>query len=100
MTGEWTKGFIDHIDGDGLNNRFANLRVATPAENNVNRPAPASNTSGMKGASWSKTNSRWLAHISFERKTYHLGFYDTAAEAHAAYCGAAKLLHKGFARTA
>ena len=99
MTGKWPNGLIDHIDGNGLNNAWTNLREATPTENNINRPAPRRNTSGLKGASWSKTNRRWLAHISHDGTAYHLGFFDTAQEAHAAYLGAAKILHGPFART-
>jgi hypothetical protein len=98
--GVWPNGFIDHVDGDGFNNRLANLREASPTENNINRPAPARNTSGFKGASWSNTSQKWLAHISYGGKAYHLGFFDTVQEAHAAYLGAAKILHGEFARTA
>lgn len=93
-------GLIDHINGNRSDNRMVNLRDVTPSQNNINRGADPNNTSGMKGASWSETNQRWLAHISFGAQTYHLGFFDTVAEAHAAYRGAAVIAHGAYARSA
>jgi hypothetical protein len=100
MYGAWPAGLVDHINGNRADNRAINLRLATPTQNNINRGMAPTNTSGMKGASWSTTSQKWLAHISYGGKTHHLGFYATAQEAHAAYLGAAKILHGEFARTA
>ena len=100
VTGYWPEGDIDHINGDGYDNRIANLRVATRTENNGNMRRPKHNTSGLKGAYWDKRAGKWLAQIKHRRQQHHLGFYDTAEEAHAAYCAAAARLHGDFARSA
>src|ERR1700726_3642325 len=49
MTGRWGRATIDHRDGNPANNRWKNLRVATPSQNNANRRRPRNNTSGFKG---------------------------------------------------
>ncbi len=52
---------IDHIDGDGLNNRKSNLRICTQMENQLNRHCvPRSNTSGFVGISWNKNAGKWM----------------------------------------
>lgn len=97
--GVWPPSDIDHIDGDGYNNRIANLRLCTRSQNNANMRKPKHNTSGLKGAFWDKRAGRWLSKIVVQRKPHYLGYYDTAEAAHAAYCEAAKRLHGAFART-
>jgi hypothetical protein len=87
---------VDHIDGDGLNNRRSNLRVCTHAQNRLNVGKRKSNTSGLKGAFWSKDKSRWESYITFNHTRRFLGRFETAAEAHAAYVNAAKALHGEF----
>ena len=89
---------VDHIDGDGLNNRRSNLRHATRSENNCNRRAALKNASGLKGVSWNKANKKWLAQIRFHKQKKHLGYFNTPEEAHAAYCAAANVLHGEYAR--
>ena len=88
---------IDHIDGDGLNNSFSNLRLATHAQNIRNSKRPTSNTSGFKGAYKSRWG-RWTARIVIEGKAVHIGTFDTPELAHMAYCKAAAELHGEFAR--
>jgi len=93
---------IDHIDGNGLNNSWRNIRVATHAENIWNSRRAASNTSGYKGVSKIKrcNQARWLAQIVVNGKQKYLGRFPTAELAHAAYCKAAAELHGDFARAA
>ena len=92
-------GFIvDHIDGNGLNNRRCNLRFATIGENNRNIRMTAANTSGRKGVDWHKRCKRWRAQIKFEGKKIHLGYYSNVEDAHAAYCAASERLHGEFGR--
>jgi hypothetical protein len=96
--GEWPDGDLDHINGDGFDNRIGNLRLATSTQNHGNARTPKHNTSGLKGAYWDKRAGRWLAQIKHQRKQHHLGYFDTAEEAHAAYVEAARRLHGAFAR--
>jgi hypothetical protein len=87
---------IDHIDRDGLNNQKSNLRMATHAQNQHNVPFRRDNTSGYKGVSFYKPYNKYIAHIQFNGKNIHLGYYDTAIEAAMAYDEAAKELHGDF----
>ena len=89
--------FTDHIDGDGLNNRRANLRNATCAQNNSNKKLRSDNTSGLLGVSWHKRDEKWAAQIATGGKTIHLGYFLSPREAHEAYSAAAKSLHGEFA---
>lgn len=90
---------VDHINGDRLDNRRANLRLATHAENLRNRGAQRNNTSGYKGVFWHERARRWRAVIWVDRRRHLLGYFDNPAEAHAAYCRAAHELHREFANT-
>jgi len=97
--GEWPKKQVDHINGDGTDNRIVNLRLANYSENAINRGLRRDNTSGHKGVSWSKKSQRWLAHIGYRKYVFHLGLFDTLEDAKAARDEAAKRLHGKFART-
>jgi len=96
--GEWPTAFIDHINGNKLDDRIANLRLATKSQNHANIGVRSNNTSGLKGASWSKRYSRWVAQIQFHGQHYFLGYFGTPKEAHEAYCRAAARLHGEFAK--
>jgi hypothetical protein len=85
---------VDHINGDGLDNRKANLRVVTSNQNRLNKFMNKKNTSGYKGAS--KFRNKWKAQIQTSGKRIYLGLYNTAEEAHHAYCNAAKTMHGNF----
>ena len=85
---------IDHIDRNGLNNAWTNLRPCTKAQNMQNRRS-AGNKSGFRGVS--AAGKRWAANISTEGVTTYLGLFDTPEEASAAYNAAAVLLHGEFA---
>lgn len=98
MTKTWPKNEIDHIDTNPDNNAFANLREATYSQNHANRGLTARNTSGYKGVSWHEKGGKWWAKIVFKGQFYSLGLYDDPAEAHAAYCEAARRFHGKFAR--
>lgn len=97
VNGKWPNKHIDHINGDKTDNRIANLRDVTHAVNLQNqRRAPSSNkTSGLLGVSWKKANLRWCAQIQVNDKKMHLGLFDTAEAAHAAYVVAKRQLHEG-----
>ena len=84
------KPFVDHIDGDPLNNCLSNLRWCTHAENMRNRKKHRNNTSGHKGVSFHKVSGKWRAQIKVDGEKNHLGLYDSPEEAAAAYEEAAK----------
>ncbi len=93
-TGEQPKGFIDHIDGCKSNNAFNNLREVTPSENLQNqRKANQDNQSGLLGAHWHIGCNKFHSQIGLNGKYKHLGYFNTAEEAHAAYLYAKRLLH-------
>lgn len=71
--GALPKGEIDHIDGNGLNNKLENLRDVTHYENGRNMRLHSTNTSGISGVSWDKNNSAWACCISDDRKRIFLG---------------------------
>ncbi len=89
---------VDHINGDGLDNRRANLRLCTPAQNAANRSVLPRSKSRVKGVSWCKRDARWIAFIASEGKKKNLGRFDTIEAAKAAYDAAAKQLHGEFFR--
>ena|ERR1700752_4320654 len=91
--------FVDHIDRDRSNDRWANLRVCTRSQNQSNRPKQVNNTSGFKGVLWHKQNKKWWARIRYCRKVKSLGLFNSPEEAAAAYVRAAKELHGDFACT-
>jgi hypothetical protein len=84
------------------NNRFVNLREASPSQNGCNRGKERHNASGFKGVSLFVRGNyrRFTGFITVAGKTHFLGYFHTAEEAHQAYVEAAKLLHGKFARAA
>jgi len=95
--GEWPE-FIDHANGNGLDNRIANLRPATKQLNSANRGLPANNTSGYKGVVWFKRKQKWMARIKVNGKGIHLGYFTDKEEAALAYIKAAEQHFGDFAR--
>lgn len=93
------KGFdVDHIDGNGLNNRRENLRLASVSENRRNVHVAVAK-SGFKGVSPGRSGRKWRAQIQVDKKKIHLGTFSTKEEACAAYDRAALKYFGEFART-
>mgnify|MGYP003653768617 CR=1 FL=1 len=90
---------VDHIDGDGLNNRRNNLRLATFGQNSQNRRINSNNKSGFKGVCFHKHSGKWRGQIRSNYKTISLGYFASPEEAHAAYCLASEKYHGEFGRT-
>lgn len=66
---------VDHIDGDGLNNRRNNLREVTAKENHKNMPMRSDNTSGCTGVYWYKASQKWHVQININGKQIHGGYF-------------------------
>ena len=73
----WPPEHIDHIDGDGFNNRLSNLRAVTRSENARNSKLRRSNKTGAADVSWSKQKKKWHARIWTNGKRKNLGFYSS-----------------------
>lgn len=78
---------VDHANGLGIDNRRANLRVATPSENNANVPRRRHNASPYKGVR--RDGPRWTARIIVQGVETHLGSFLAAEDAARAYDAAA-----------
>lgn len=92
---------IDHINGDGLDNRRENLRVCTHAQNSRNSKkhgAPGQASSPFKGVTRDESREKWTAKISVDGKTMNLGRFDSETAAALAYDEAAKTFYGEFAR--
>lgn len=90
---------VDHRNLNSLDNRRPNLRVCSNAQNMLNRrprPGKAVPFKGVRRGS----GGRFEALIKKNKRQYYLGSFETAEEAHAAYCRAAERLHGEFARAA
>jgi len=82
MTGSMPNGDIDHIDHNGLNNKWENLRDATKYQNQQNASKRKDNASGMTGVHYNKNNNKWIASISVYKKrlTKYFNTFDDAAK--------------------
>lgn len=98
--GEWPDRPIDHINLNGFDNRIENLRLASVAENQWNRPPQSRNKLGMKGVVFDGQRGKYRARMRRHGVDHYLGHFDTAEEAQEAYKAAA-VSHDGpFARVA
>ena len=73
--------FIDHIDGNTMNNRKSNLRIVNPQQNMMNRRAVKPTKSGVVGVNYVRKTNKWKAVIMINRKTIFLGYYNDLEEA-------------------
>jgi hypothetical protein len=105
VTGIPSRIYIDHRNGDVLDNRKQNLRRATHATNAQNAKKHARGaytvgevTSKYKGVWYDRSRERWVAMISANSKRYMLGRFTSELDAAHAYDTAAEKLHGEFAR--
>lgn len=75
------ENFIDHINGEKADNRIENLREASHSCNLRNAPQYKSNTSGVKGVSFDKSNRKWMVSISLNGRGLVVGRFTTFIEA-------------------
>jgi hypothetical protein len=86
--GAFPEGMIDHINRVRDDNRIENLRIISRSGNAQNTISP-----DTEGANWHKNNKRWTSKITIDRKTIHLGSFDTPEEAREAYLTAKRQHH-------
>jgi hypothetical protein len=72
---------IDHIDGDGSNNRLENLRNGTRRDNQKNQKMNIDNKSGCMGIYWYEPLKKWQVNIRHNDKNNHLGYFKDWFEA-------------------
>lgn len=85
---------VDHINGDGLDNRRSNLRVVTRSQNLQNSRPRKGTRSRFKGVDWVRYGvagqTRWRARITVNRRSIHLGHFQDEQAAADAYDAAAR----------
>jgi hypothetical protein len=93
---------IDHVDGDPINNRLGNLRLATSAQQKMNKRVQSNNKSGLKGAFYHacRDGKKWRSQIKVSGQVLFLGYHQTPEDAHAAYAAAAAKHFGEFSRVA
>lgn len=90
---------VDHINGNPLDNRRANLRVCSSKENSRNKTKQVgAYSSKYKGVSYHKRNKKWGASIRCDGTIKFLGLFESEADAARAYNAAALNLHGDFAK--
>ncbi|EPM6208278.1 MULTISPECIES: HNH endonuclease [Enterobacter cloacae complex] len=92
--------YIDHINGNPLDNSIKNLRLCTHQQNMMNRKMHKNNSTGLKGVYFDGSRSgpnKWRAQIRVEGKKVSVGRFATKEEAHSAYLKASQKYHGQFA---
>ena len=92
MTGEDPPHSIDHRENGGLDNRWANLRLATALQQQHNRRWLTPNTAGHRGV-YPSSKNRWIARIRIGHTRRYLGCFSSVEDAAAAYKAAAVKAH-------
>lgn len=92
--------YVDHKNGNGLDNRRSiNLRKCTTRENSRNSAPRKNAKSQIKGVSWCKQTGKWAASIRVNGKPKWLGRFNCEKQAGNAYDIAALKYFGKFART-
>lgn len=91
------KSRADHINGDTLDNRKCNLRIATSKQNSFNRKRASNNKSGFKGVYWKKEHGKWAAQCKINN-IGHIGYFSNKRDAAQAYIFVAHINYGEFAR--
>ncbi len=100
VTGKWPKNEIDHIDGNGWNNRWNNLREATHSQNCKNMKLKITNTSGVQGVMYDERRHKYRARITVNGREIWLGYFKTLNAAAKVRNAAALKYHGEFAKMA
>ena len=89
---------IDHKNGDKLDNRVENLRIATISQNMMNRSKQSNNSSGFKNVSWDKRINKWVVQIGLNKNKIHIGSFKVLEDAIKAAKEARLKYHKEFSK--
>lgn len=92
------KVHVDHKNGDKLDNRRRNLRIASVSQNQMNRTKSDNKSSRFKGVCWDKSRLKWIVHLKKNKKVLHLGRFAKEVEAAKAYNVAAEKHFGKFAK--
>ncbi len=90
--------YCDHINGDGLDNRRSNLRIASPSQNVMNQKKRTKTSSKFKGCYLEKSTNKWVARITVNYKNIIIGRFKDELKASFAYDEKAKELFGEFAK--
>jgi hypothetical protein len=90
--------YVDHINGNPLDNRKENLRLVTHSQNMFNVKNYVTNKSGYKGVSWHSVRNKWRARLHFKGSEIHIGLFDSKEEAALAYNKKAMEMYGEYAR--
>jgi hypothetical protein len=99
MHGNAPMDFIDHINGDVLDNRIENLRAVTHSQNCMNTRLRSDSTSGIKGVHWNNTKQMWRGVVIVDGKHYYVGYFKNKNDAGSEVAKLREKLHGEYART-
>ena len=73
--------YVDHIDGDRLNNKIENLRYCSLSQNSMNSKVRSDSKSGVKGVMWHKASNRWRGYIRIGGRNKQVGSFKNIVDA-------------------
>lgn len=79
--------FVDHKDGDGLNNQKSNIRQCDKSQNRANQQKGVIRSSKYKGVCFMKNRGiySWVSYLQHKGKKYNLGYFKSQEDAAMAY---------------
>lgn len=98
MTGEWPAQDVDHRNGARSDDRWANLRAASNAENTASQRLRLNNTSGFKGVHYDKSRGKWVARVMHNYRCVFARRFLSFEDACSAYVEASRAAFGEFAR--